>query len=92
MWWNRRRRAQDTEEALRELQGEVETLKKRQATLRSEFRDLALEWESTWEKLRTLPARLGKRQQRETEQEPNGRPDAINPAAAALLGLNRRGE
>jgi len=57
--------------------------------LRREWREVALEWESTYNQMRALYARLNRRDQRE-EQKLTKVDAPLNPAALALLNSRAR--
>ena len=58
--------------------------------LRREWREIAIEWESTYNQFRALYARLNRRDAREAEK--NEKVEVpLNPAALALLN-SRKGE
>jgi len=83
----------DTEGAPLTLADRVGALEAHQITLRREMRSLALEWEDIYEKMRTVVARLTRRDQRAAKApEPNGKEGPVNPAALALLNPQRRAD
>lgn len=58
--------------------------------LRREWREIALEWESTYNQMRALYARLNRRDQREDASLKKAEAP-MNPAALALLNSARGG-
>lgn len=81
------------EKALEAARERLQGVEARMEVLESQARSLALEWDDSYEKLRSLFGRVSKRIERaDKESQPNGEADRpINPAAQRILsqGLRR---
>lgn len=81
---------EDKEPGPRGLEDRLAELEHGFLALRREWREIAIEWESTYNQFRALYARLNRRDARE-EKKLEKVEAPINPAALALLNSRREG-